>query len=107
MGSGGSVLFTDIRDFEAHLPGNARFALANRRPILKYRVQFWRYSRQISCSGSQALRQTKADVADQTRSPPAATDQNHALDGTLWPLFERWYPGIASDNDGGAAEAAA
>jgi len=35
----------------------------------------------------------------QTRTRP--------LDGTLRPLFERWYPGLADDNGNGAAQAAA
>ena len=30
-----------------------------------------------------------------------------ALDGTLRPLFEQWYPGLANDNTAGAAKAAA
>jgi len=33
--------------------------------------------------------------------------RTRALDGTLRPLFERWYPGLANDNTAGAAEAAA
>jgi len=31
----------------------------------------------------------------------------HALDGTLRPLFERWYPGLANDNPASAGQAAA
>ena len=30
-----------------------------------------------------------------------------ALDGTLRPLFERWYPGLANDNDAGSDQAVA
>jgi len=33
--------------------------------------------------------------------------RTRTLDGTLRPLFERWYPGLANDNENGAAEAAA
>jgi len=33
--------------------------------------------------------------------------RTRALDGTLRPLFERWYPGMANDNTGGADGAAA
>jgi hypothetical protein len=33
--------------------------------------------------------------------------RTRALDGTLRPLFERWYPGLANDNGRGAGEAAA
>ena len=33
--------------------------------------------------------------------------RTRALDGTLRPLFERWYPGLANDNAAGAAQAAA
>lgn len=32
--------------------------------------------------------------------------RTRALDGTLRPLFERWYPGLANDNQAGAAQAA-
>jgi hypothetical protein len=31
----------------------------------------------------------------------------HTLDGTLRPLFERWYPGLANGNDADAERAAA
>ncbi len=30
-----------------------------------------------------------------------------ALDGTLRPLFERWYPGLANDNSADPVQAAA
>jgi len=33
--------------------------------------------------------------------------RTRTLDGTLRPLFERWYPGLANDNGNGAAKAAA
>ena len=33
--------------------------------------------------------------------------RTRALDGTLRPLFERWYPGLANDNDADAEQAAA
>jgi len=33
--------------------------------------------------------------------------QTRALDGTLRPLFERWYPGLANDNPASADQAAA
>ena len=33
--------------------------------------------------------------------------RTRALDGTLRPLFERWYPGLANDNTAAAAQAAA
>ena len=33
--------------------------------------------------------------------------RTRALDGTLRPLFERWYPGLANDNIAGADQAAA
>ena len=33
--------------------------------------------------------------------------RTRALDGTLRPLFERWYPGLASDNTAGTAQVAA
>lgn len=33
--------------------------------------------------------------------------RTRALDGTLTPLFERWHPGMANDNQAGAAQAAA
>ncbi len=33
--------------------------------------------------------------------------RTRALDGTLRPLFERWYPGLANDNLASAAQAAA
>lgn len=33
--------------------------------------------------------------------------RTRALDGTLRPLFERWYPGLANDNDANAEQAAA
>jgi len=33
--------------------------------------------------------------------------RTRALDGTLRPLFERWYPGLANDNASGGAQAAA
>ena len=33
--------------------------------------------------------------------------RTRALDGTLRPLFERWYPGLANDNTAGAAQVAA
>jgi hypothetical protein len=33
--------------------------------------------------------------------------RTRALDGTLWPLFEKWYPGLANDNSAEAAQAAA
>jgi hypothetical protein len=33
--------------------------------------------------------------------------RTRTLDGTLRPLFERWYPGLANDNGNGAAQAAA
>jgi len=33
--------------------------------------------------------------------------RTRTLDGTLRPLFERWYPGLANDNENGAAKAAA
>lgn len=33
--------------------------------------------------------------------------RTRALDGTLRPLFERWYPGLANDNAEGGAQAAA
>lgn len=33
--------------------------------------------------------------------------RTRALDGTLRPLFERWYPGLANDNTTSAAQAAA
>jgi len=33
--------------------------------------------------------------------------QTRTLDGTLRPLFERWYPGLANDNENGAARAVA
>ena len=33
--------------------------------------------------------------------------RTRTLDGTLRPLFERWYPGLANDNGSGAAQAAA
>jgi hypothetical protein len=33
--------------------------------------------------------------------------RTRALDGTLRPLFERWYPGLANDNDAGAERDAA
>ena len=31
----------------------------------------------------------------------------HTLDGTLRPLFKRWYPGLTNDNDADAEQAAA
>ena len=33
--------------------------------------------------------------------------RTRALDGTLRPLFERWYPGLANDNTAGTAQVAA
>ncbi len=33
--------------------------------------------------------------------------RTRTLDGTLRPLFERWYPGLANDNAAGTAQAAA
>jgi len=33
--------------------------------------------------------------------------RTRTLDGALRPLFERWYPGLANDNENGAAQAAA
>jgi hypothetical protein len=33
--------------------------------------------------------------------------RTRALDGTLRPLVERWYPGLANDNDADAEQAAA
>jgi hypothetical protein len=33
--------------------------------------------------------------------------RTRALDGTLRPVFERWYPGLANDNPTGADQAAA
>jgi len=33
--------------------------------------------------------------------------RTRTLDGTLRSLFERWHPGLANDNEDGAAEAAA
>ena len=33
--------------------------------------------------------------------------RTRALDGTLRPLFERWYPGLANDNGTGVAQTAA
>jgi len=33
--------------------------------------------------------------------------RTHALDGTLRPLFERWFPGMANDNKADADQAAA
>ena len=33
--------------------------------------------------------------------------RTRALDGTLRPLFERWYPGLANDNESGASQAVA
>ncbi len=33
--------------------------------------------------------------------------RTRALDGTLRPLFERWYPGLANDNEGGVNQAVA
>jgi hypothetical protein len=33
--------------------------------------------------------------------------RTRALDGTLRPLFERWYPGLANDNETGANQAVA
>jgi len=33
--------------------------------------------------------------------------RTRTLDGTLRPLFERWYPGLANDNGNEAAQAAA
>jgi hypothetical protein len=33
--------------------------------------------------------------------------RTRALDGTLWPLFEKWYPGLANDNSAEAQAAAA
>jgi hypothetical protein len=33
--------------------------------------------------------------------------RTRALDGTLRPLFERWYPGMANDNEAGADRAVA
>jgi hypothetical protein len=33
--------------------------------------------------------------------------RTRALDGTLRPLFERWYPGLANDNSAAAPQAAA
>ena len=33
--------------------------------------------------------------------------RTRALDGTLLPLFERWYPGLANDNSIEAQRAAA
>ena len=33
--------------------------------------------------------------------------RTRALDGTLRPLFERWYPGLANDNERGANQAVA
>ena len=33
--------------------------------------------------------------------------RTRALDGTLRPLFERWYPGLANDNTAGATVQAA
>ncbi len=33
--------------------------------------------------------------------------RTRALDGTLWPLFERWYPGLANDNPASAGQAGA
>jgi len=40
-----------------------------------------------------------ADLLLQTRT--------YALDGTLRPLFERWYPGLVTDNSPSAGRAAA
>ncbi|WP_288048423.1 hypothetical protein [Acidiphilium sp.] len=34
-------------------------------------------------------------------------DPTRTLDGTLRPLFERWYPGLANDNGDEPAQAAA
>ncbi len=31
--------------------------------------------------------------------------RTRALDGTLRPLFERWYPGLANDNPAGVGQA--
>ena len=33
--------------------------------------------------------------------------RTRTLDGTLRPLFEKWYPNLANDNSAGAAQAAA
>ena len=33
--------------------------------------------------------------------------RTRTLDGTLRPLFERWYPGLANDNGNKAAQATA
>jgi len=46
------------------------------------------------CSGQSAAR-----ISWQTRT--------RALDGTLRPLFERWYPGLANVNGSGAGQAVA
>jgi hypothetical protein len=33
--------------------------------------------------------------------------RTRTLDGTLWPLFEKWYPGLTNDNSANSAQAAA
>ena len=33
--------------------------------------------------------------------------RTRTLDGTLWPLFEQWFPGLANDNSADVADAAA
>jgi hypothetical protein len=55
----------------------------------------------------QAIRQTPADAVDQRGAHLLLQTRTRMLDGTLRPLFERWYPGLANDNPAADCQAAA
>jgi hypothetical protein len=54
------------------------------------------YRRRQASAGVLTRCKTPEDAMDEARCPPPVAVPR-ALDGTLRPLFGRWYPGLAND----------
>ena len=109
------VGYPNLRKFARAANEFAFYIAANAGSLINYRERYRAGERISSCLAEstvnaviskrfakrQQMQWTKrgAHLLLQTRT--------RALDGTLPPLFERWYPGLANDNATGNSQAAA
>jgi hypothetical protein len=90
--NGLEVNYPNLRKFARAAQEFAVYITSNAGSLINYGERFRAGERISSCRAESTVN---------------AVTRTRALDGTLRPLFEQWYPRLATDNAAGAAQAAA